>query len=182
MFYITKEFLILNVHCHANLSFLIWDSDTLILLIALKDVFPSSIYLNKNLLCNRDNIYTSQVCILHSTLHLSVLLFCFSWPAGFSRCPWQCGQHLTYAKKQTKHVSLSELILSLFQNTFLCKVYCFPVPNHLMYTLFRAWDWRLVVLGWAAAGVGKMSPTWWSTGGWFTTAASCVPSPLQRWS
>lgn len=83
---------------------------------------------------------------------------------------------------KTKHVSLSVLILSLYQNKFLCKVYCFPVPNHLMYTLVRAWDWRLVVLGWAAAGVGKMSPTWWSTGGWFTTAASCVPSPPQRWS
>lgn len=161
VFCITKEFLIHNVHCHANLCFLISAS------VSLTFLFPFlwsegciSLYIWMRACCVTEITLTPawSAAFLIGPGHRSVLLIVL----GFNGPPWERKKPLKCAKKHVRLI-VKLLVLGLYQHTFLWGL-LFSTTNLVSSVLLRAWDWRLVVLGWATAGVGKMSPAWWSTG------------------
>lgn len=105
----------------------------------------------------RDNICTSLVsCILHPA-RLTYVLLCFIDHKGCCGGLWECGLHLTCVRNPTMKSLL------LYQSAFLKRFTIFPPLNACCSMLLRGQHWRLVVLGWASAGVGKMSSTCRST-------------------
>ena len=145
----------------------------------MKDVFPY-LYIWISACCGTTITLTpaSSTTIL-IWLHIEVCrsLFLVDQEKKFSGPPWQCRQPLTCAKKHQPNCENS--LLRLESKHIFVWGCLFSTQILVSSSLVGAWDLRLAVLGWVAnAGVGKLSPAWWSTGGCWRLQQPPSPPPL----